>query len=667
MVYKPHISALEKNTAKDKTENYVFKDIIDNLPEHVYWKNTQGQYLGCNKLQAKDLNLDTPEQIIGKTDYDLSPKDKADAFRKIDEKIFSDGITIEAEEVIIKDGKNTVVLSKKAPIFDENKKIVGLLGVSFDITDRKKMELDLKEAMSKTEAALQSLQQSQHQEQQLRMTTEQLEIENAINKAQLDAHAEFTKMVAQVVHDVTSPITSLRTILQECSELPEKKRIDLRRAAERILDITNNLLNRYRPKKEGKAKQDDSKQPVLLSATLMELLSEKKYQYQDMPIEFIAEFSQESQFAFINVQLSALKRAISNLINNAAHAFDSHPGTVYLKLDADAEWVHIIVQDTGKGMNLEIVNKIKNKIAFTEGKNDGHGIGLTQVMDTLESNFGSINIESTPGKGTTFTITFSRLNAPIWCAEKITLTPETIIIVLDDDPSIHGAWDVRFEPVLQQSSNIRLHHFEVGQEALNFIKTISAEDKSNLLLLTDYELLNQSLNGIDVVKASKLTHAILVTSHYVNPTVCDQAVLLNTKVLPKQLASHIPILITESQKQYAAGNLKIVDAVWLDDDQQFTSHYEKICASNKKKIDMYRTPKELMDNIHIYPKDIPIFLDNNFQEPFQDMAGTEIAKKLHAIGFRNLFLITGDRLNQHDFPDFKVLSKRHFENLLDYL
>ena len=134
------INSIVKKEDSQKTEEYLFKNLIDNLPEHVYWKNTKGQYLGCNLIQAKDLNLDNPEQIIGKTDYDLSSKDKADAFKKIDEKILSEGISIETEEVIAKNGHNFVVLSKKTPLFNEKKEIVGLLGVSFDITDRKKIE-----------------------------------------------------------------------------------------------------------------------------------------------------------------------------------------------------------------------------------------------------------------------------------------------------------------------------------------------------------------------------------------------------------------------------------------------------------------------------------------------------------------------------------------------
>lgn len=132
------------------------KYIINNLPEHVYWKDKEGRYLGCNLLQATDLNLKNPEEIIGKTDYDLSPKEKADAFREVDQKIITEGKAIETEEVVEKNGVNVVVLSKKIPLFNHDHQIIGLLGISFDISERKKMEENLKQSQSAAEIANQA-------------------------------------------------------------------------------------------------------------------------------------------------------------------------------------------------------------------------------------------------------------------------------------------------------------------------------------------------------------------------------------------------------------------------------------------------------------------------------------------------------------------------------
>ena len=50
----------------------ILKKVINSIPGHVYWKDINGKYLGCNKQQAKALCLESPSDIIGKTDHDLA-------------------------------------------------------------------------------------------------------------------------------------------------------------------------------------------------------------------------------------------------------------------------------------------------------------------------------------------------------------------------------------------------------------------------------------------------------------------------------------------------------------------------------------------------------------------------------------------------------------------
>ena len=139
---------------------------------------------------------------------------------------------------------------------------------------------------------------------------------------------------------------------------------------------------------------------------------------------------------------------------------------------------------------------------------------------------------------------------------------------------------------------------------------------------------------------------------------------LGAKLLPKKLVSYIPITVNESES--SEEKPIITDAVWLDDDPSFTSPHEKIISKKGKSITIYRTPKELMENIHLYPKDKTIFLDNNFLEPFANIAGTDIAKELHEKGFSKLVLITGDRIDQSDYPYLTILNKSMVQNMLDY-
>ena len=283
--------------------------------------------------------------------------------------------------------------------------------------------------------------------------------------------------------------------------VPEDYRIQVRDAIEKIKDITEDLISRYT---KGSENKNEPKQLVLISTVLNQLISEKRMGFLRKGIELKEEFSPESLFAFVNIQSTQVNRAISNIMNNAAQAFDGKPGTVILKLRSDNESVCISICDNGKGMTPEMVEKIKNKIAFTEGKKDGHGIGLSQVRDTLEHNHGKMAIESEVCVGTTFTLTFSKKIPPAWAIDKIQVTPHDIILILDDDNSIHGAWDLRFKPLIKKHPSLKIEHFTFSAKLLDFLVTVPEENKKNLFLLTDYELLNQQDNGVQVMQQTKI-------------------------------------------------------------------------------------------------------------------------------------------------------------------
>lgn len=123
------------------------QNIITLMPGNVYWKNRQGFYLGCNQNVAQLLKFNSCQEIIGKTIYDLFDKKYADIIHKTDEEIMTS-----AKELILEEpgpdmhGNFITYLTRKIPLFDQNKKVIGLLGVSFDISDRKKMEAELKNA-----------------------------------------------------------------------------------------------------------------------------------------------------------------------------------------------------------------------------------------------------------------------------------------------------------------------------------------------------------------------------------------------------------------------------------------------------------------------------------------------------------------------------------------
>lgn len=598
--------------AKQQTEDRLemLENIIAMMPGTVYWMDKNGIYLGCNDNEALAIGLKSRKDIIGKRNIDIPGFLIPEALDPINDEVMREGKSILLEEpAILADGTKAIFLSNKQPLYNNRKEIIGMVGISFDITDRKEKE--------------------------------RLVVENEVQKQLLYEQEKFKKIAEQLAHDIRSPLASMQIIAKSCTEIPEAERIALREATLTITDIANNLLNRYQNKESDSSTLEERK-PILVSALLLQLLADKKYQYADVALKLDHDFSQNGYFAFVRIAPTSLKRAVSNLINNAVDAFSPEGGKVVLKLDATPEWVKIIIQDNGKGMSPELIDKIRQNIAITEGKPDGHGIGLTQVRETLTENQGELHIESEIGAGSTVTMLFPRCTSPAWIADEIKLSPANLVVILDDDSSIHGAWDAHLEAVLKQEATIKVKHFMRGDAVLSYISTLSKAEKERVFLLTDYELLKQDLNGLDVIAQSQAGRSVLVTSHYTDEAILKQAANYNTRILPKILASEVPIVLENKPRQVSEN----VDLVVVDDNYKFLQFIIEKYVKNKK-VDYYQNPYEFLKIFHLYPKDTKICLDDELNV---DIKGRAIAERLHELGYTRLYLISGKAFKPGELP-----------------
>ena len=116
------------------------KALLYNLPEKLFWKDSASAYVSCNHNYASDFGM-TPEQLVGKTDYDLYPPDMAEKYRTDDRRIMDSGATEEIEETYCTPaGKHSVVRTVKAALKDGNGLVTGILGIFSDITARREAE-----------------------------------------------------------------------------------------------------------------------------------------------------------------------------------------------------------------------------------------------------------------------------------------------------------------------------------------------------------------------------------------------------------------------------------------------------------------------------------------------------------------------------------------------
>ena len=122
--------------------------IVENIPIRVFWKDTESRYIGCNTAFAQDAGATNPDDIIGKTDFQLSWHEQAELYRADDKQVMDSGVAkLGYEEPQTGPaGKTTWLRTSKVPMPDAQGKAMGMLGIYEDITEHKQSELALHNA-----------------------------------------------------------------------------------------------------------------------------------------------------------------------------------------------------------------------------------------------------------------------------------------------------------------------------------------------------------------------------------------------------------------------------------------------------------------------------------------------------------------------------------------
>ncbi|NNM58255.1 MAG: sensor histidine kinase [Legionellales bacterium] len=450
-------------------------------------------------------------------------------------------------------------------------------------------------------------------------------ISNTKEYERSQALIQLGNSVAQVVHDIRSPLSALNALIKRADNLPEQQRVTMRNVSQRINDIANNLLAQYRNPNRA---DEHILKPELVSILLDRMISEKRAQYHEKPIEFQLTITDAAHSAFAMIEAQRLKSALSNLIDNAIEALPEQ-GNIHLRLEIAESDLAITISDNGCGIPLELQADILAG-GVSIGKKEGNGIGLSSSRRLIESWNGRFELESIPDHGTHIRILLPETDAANWFLSKLLLLPSQTIVILDDDPLIHDIWKKRFSDETLASENIHFLQFTDANTLSATFPTLP----ENTLFLVDYELPQYAGNGLNLIHTLDIaSRSILVTNHDDVLDLRDRCLKSGIPILPKVFATHIPISVLSQQPEI----------IFIDDNPTITESWRFMAELAGKKILTFNDIHSARKVILSLPKKTLIYVDADLTNHER---GEDFAKELFELGYHELYLATGHEMEK---------------------
>ncbi|MER2563853.1 MAG: ATP-binding protein [Myxococcaceae bacterium] len=371
------ITSMVEAELQAREAHAVLQSVIDTAPVRVFWKDLRGVYLGCNHAFARDAGVASAADVVGRTDHQLVWRAQAELYREDDRRVLESGVPkLRYEEPQTQNGQTIWLRTSKVPLRNELGAVIGILGVYEDITAEREVQTSLLAAKQAAEAA---------------------------NKAR----GEF---LANMSHELRTPMNAVigfsDLALLDGSLTPELRSWvgNIQASASDLLKLLDDLLDFSRIE-SGRIELELV--PFSLRALVGRLQVMGDSLAREKQVQVVAHVAVDTPDTFEGDALR-FGRVLTNLVGNAVKF--TAEGTVRLEAGwrAARQVLVVSVSDSGIGMTPEqqarLFQPFTQADASTTRLFGGTGLGLAISRRLVELMGGTISVESTPGRGSTFTM-----------------------------------------------------------------------------------------------------------------------------------------------------------------------------------------------------------------------------------------------------------------------
>ena len=365
-------------------ERNLLNALMDNIPDHIYFKDIDSRFIRMNRAQADRFGISNPVQAMGKTDFDYFTEQHARPAFENEQEIIKTGrpmVNFEEAETY-RDGRVATVSTTKIPFRNPDGQIIGTIGISRDITERKQAEGKLKEYSEHLEEMVED------RTRDLRNAQEQL-----VRKEKL---AVLGQLAGSMGHELRNPlgvisnsVYYLKLVQPDVNEKIKQHHAMIEQEVHNAAQIVGDLLDYARVISTN---QKSLSMPELVEHTLSRF---------PVPVSIPVSLEIPADLPQVYADPLHVEQILGNLITNACQAMKDS-GKLTISASMKKRMATISVKDTGSGITPENMQKLFEPLFST--KVTGIGLGLAVSKKLAEANAGRIEVESEVGKGSIFTV-----------------------------------------------------------------------------------------------------------------------------------------------------------------------------------------------------------------------------------------------------------------------